>query len=301
MNKILKYKKVLLGVSLVLMLVGAGCLLCFKLKPGIDFTSGSLWQIQASGVSVGDLKQFVEEELGVEEINILSDEGGQVFTMTLKELTNEEHMSLLSKLKTRFGESVVEQDFSSISPTVSEELRTKAWWAIGLVLLGISLYVAFAFRKVSEPVSSWKYGLITLLSLSHDVLIPAGLFAVLGAYFGVTIDINFMVALLVVMGFSVHDTIVVFDRVRENLTKWGTKMGLEELIDKSIIQTIVRSINTSLTLFLVLIAIYIWGPINLKFFILAILVGTIVGAYSSIFVASPMLLLVNRKKKQKNR
>ena len=296
MNKILKYKKVLLGISLLLTLVGAGFLFYFGLKPGIDFTSGSLWQIQAPGVSVGDLKQFVGEELGMGEINVLSDEGGQVFSMTLRELTNEERIDGLSKLKTRFGESVVEQDFSSISSTVSEELRTKAWWAIGLVLLGISLYIAFAFRKVSQPVSSWKYGLITLLTLCHDVLLPAGLFAILGAYWGVTIDINFMVALLVVMGFSVHDTIVVFDRVRENLTKWEAKISLEELIDKSIIQTIVRSINTSLTLFFVLIAIYIWGPINLKFFILAILVGIIAGAYSSIFVASPMLLFVDRKK-----
>jgi preprotein translocase subunit SecF len=282
------------------MLAGAGCLLAFGLRPGIDFTSGSLWQIQVPGISVEDFRQFMGQDLGMGEVNVLSDEGGSVFTVTLRELSNEERMDVLAKLKAKFGEGVVEQDFSSISPTVSKELTTKAWWAIGLVLLGISLYVAFAFRKVSQPVSSWKYGLITLLSLAHDVLIPAGLFAVLGAYRGVAVDINFMVALLVVMGFSVHDTIVVFDRVRENLTKWGDRIGLEELIDKSITQTIVRSINTSLTLFIVLVALYIWGPINLKFFVLAILVGTIAGAYSSIFVASPMLLFVNRKKGPKS-
>jgi len=296
MNKVLKYKKVLLGISILLVLVSAICLFSFGLKPGIDFTSGSFWQIQAPGVSADDLKQFIGQDLGMGEINVLSDEEESIFSITLKELSDDERIETLAKLKTKFGEGVVEQDFSSINPTVSKELTTKAWWAIGLVLLAISLYVAFAFRKVSQPVSSWKYGLITLFSLAHDVIIPAGLFAVLGAYGGVTVDINFMVALLVVMGFSVHDTIVVFDRIRENLIKWGAKMSFEELIDKSITQTIIRSINTSLALILVLIAIYVWGPINLKYFILAILVGSIAGVYSSMFAASPMLLLVNRKK-----
>ncbi|MDD5710514.1 MAG: protein translocase subunit SecF [Candidatus Colwellbacteria bacterium] len=298
MEKILKYKKILLGVSILLILASAACLLSFGLEPGIDFTSGSFWQIYATGVSADDLRQFLGRDLELGDINIMSDEGTNIFSVTLRELSENERVDILSKLKAKFGETVAEQDFSSISPAVSKELTHKAWWAIGLVLLGISLYVAFAFRKVSQPVSSWKYGLLTLLSLVHDVIIPAGLFAILGAYHGVTVDINFMVALLVVMGFSVHDTIVVFDRIRENLTKWGAKMDFEELIDKSIVQTIVRSINTSLALILVLISIYIWGPINLKYFILAILVGSVAGVYSSMFVAAPALLFVSRKKRR---
>lgn len=297
MNRILKYKKILLSTSLVLVLASAVCLLVFGLKPGIDFTSGSFWQIQAPGVSPDNLRQFLGHDLGIGEVNILSNEEESLFSITLRELSNEERIEILSQLKAKFGEGITEQDFSSISPAVSKELTTKAWWAIGLVLLAISLYVAFAFRKVSQPVSSWKYGFFTLFSLAHDVLIPAGLFSLLGAYQGVTVDINFMVALLVVMGFSVHDTIVVFDRIRENLTKWGNKMGFEELVDKSIIQTFVRSLNTSLTLILVLIAIYLWGPVNLKYFILAILVGAVAGVYSSMFVASPMLLFTSRRKR----
>jgi preprotein translocase subunit SecF len=298
MNKVLRYKKVLLGISILLCLVSIVVLFVFRLKPGIDFTSGSLWQVQIPGATAEELRSFISEDLKMGEVGVLSDESGDNFSITLKTLTDTERSQALSELKTKFGDGIIEQDFSSISPAVSRELSNKAWWAIGLVLLGISLYIAFAFRKVSHPVSSWKYGLITLFTLAHDVLIPAGVLSVLGAYYGISVDINFIVALLVVMGFSVHDTIVVFDRVRENLTKLGGRVSFEELIDKSIVQTIVRSINTSLTLFFVLISVYIWGPVNLKFFILTILVGTIAGAYSSIFVASPMLLFVNKKEQK---
>jgi preprotein translocase subunit SecF len=164
------------------------------------------------------------------------------------------------------------------------------------VILGISLYIAFAFRKVSHPVQSWKYGLITLATLVHDTVIPAGLFAVLGRFAGVEIDINFLVALLLVMGFSVHDTIVVFDRIRENLRIGiGKQSSFEELVNTSVNQTMARSINTSLTLVLVLLALYFFGSAVLSYFILAILVGVIFGTYSSIFVASPLLTLWKRK------
>ncbi|MBU2101262.1 protein translocase subunit SecF [Patescibacteria group bacterium] len=297
MKKILKYKNVFMGFSLSIALISAILVAYFGFKPGIDFTSGSLWQLKIPDVSVEELKTFSAEELGLEGISISSEEG-QVFSITMREISDQERQAMLQTLKDKYGEETMEQDFWSVSPTVSEELRTKALWAITLVLLSISLYIAFAFRKVSHPVSSWKYGFITLLTLSHDVLIPAALFAFLGAYHGVTVDTNFMVALLVVMGFSVHDTIVVFDRIRENLVKWERKLELEELVDKSITETIARSINTSLTLILVLFAIYLWGPLNLKFFILAILVGTIAGTYSSIFVASPLLLIAGKRAKK---
>ena len=157
-------------------------------------------------------------------------------------------------------------------------------------MLGISLYIAFAFRKVSYPIKSWKYGIITLITLFHDVIIPAGLLAVLGRRLGIEIDTNFVVALLVVMGFSVHDTIVVFDRIRENLLLQKNRLDLPVIINNSVNQTFVRSINTSLTLILVLLALFFFGPVTLKYFILTILVGTTVGTYSSIFVASPLLL-----------
>jgi len=165
-----------------------------------------------------------------------------------------------------------------------------------LVLLGISLYIAFAFRRVSRPVSSWKYGIITLLTLFHDALIPAGLMALLGWLYGAEVGINFIVAILVVMGFSVHDTIVVFDRIRENIQlEKNSNSGFAELVNKSVLQTFARSINTSLTLVLVLLALYFLGADSLRNFILIILVGVVVGTYSSIFVASPLLVLAEKK------
>ncbi len=176
----------------------------------------------------------------------------------------------------------------------------KALWALGINLFAISLYVAYAFRKVSYPVSSWKYAFITLITLFHDAIIPVGLMAFLGHFKGVEIDTNFIVAVLTVIGFSVHDTIVVFDRIRENLRKAGTLKGnFGDLVNTSIHETFARSLNTSLTLFIVLVALIVLGAGSLYYFILTILVGTVVGTYSSIFVASPLLVLWNRNLQKK--
>ena len=295
MKKLLKYRNVFLSFSLLLALVGLVLVLVLGFKPGIDFTSGSLWQVKVPESSSDQIRQVFAEDLNIDELSVAADSGGEVYTLTLQELNDQQRGEIVVVLQEKFGEGVEDLDFWSVSPTVSKELRSKAMWAIILVLLGISLYIAFAFRAVSKPISSWKYGLITLLTLSHDVLIPAGLFVLLGHFAGVTVDTNFMVALLAVMGFSVHDTIVVFDRIRENLIKFRNRMSLQEVIDKSIIDTVARSINTSLTLIVVLMAIYLWGPIGLKYFILAILVGTVAGTYSSIFIASPLLLWVGKR------
>ncbi|PIR98425.1 MAG: protein translocase subunit SecF [Candidatus Colwellbacteria bacterium CG10_big_fil_rev_8_21_14_0_10_41_28] len=297
MKKILKFKKVFLGFSLLLALSSGIVILIYGFNPGIDFTSGSLWQIRVPESSSEEVRDFIETEYGIDKISIAFDETENIYTLTFKEINDTERKEIISGFEEKFGEGVEDLDFWSVSPTVSQELKDKAKWAIGLVLLGISLFIAFAFRKVSRPISSWKYGIITLITLSHDVLIPAGLFSLLGTYAGVTVGTNFMVALLVVMGFSVHDTIVVFDRIRENLTRYGNKLGLEEIVDKSVIDTLARSINTSITLIFVLVAIYLWGPVSLQYFILAILVGTIAGTYSSIFVASPLLILAKGKGK----
>ena len=181
--------------------------------------------------------------------------------------------------------------FQSISPSVGANLRNNSIIAIILVLVGISLYIAFAFRKASRPISSWKYGWITLLTLFHDVAIPAGMLAILGHFANVQIDSDFIVALLVVMGFSVHDTIVVFDRIRENLLNHRGKMPFATIVNDSVNQTLARSINTSLTLILVLLALYFVGPADLQYFVLTLLVGVTTGIYSSIFIASPALVV----------
>jgi preprotein translocase subunit SecF len=198
-------------------------------------------------------------------------------------------------MTTKFG-AVEELSFQTIGSAIGAELVNKALWALGVNLFAISLYVAYAFRKVSFPVSSWKYAFITLITLFHDALIPVGMMAFLGHFLGVEIDANFIVAILLVIGFSVHDTIVVFDRIRENLRRSGgaAKANFADLVNTSIHETFARSLNTSLTLIIVLTALLVLGTGSLHYFILTILVGTIVGTYSSIFVAAPLLVLWNR-------
>ena len=162
-----------------------------------------------------------------------------------------------------------------------------------LVILGIVLYITFAFRKVSEPISSWKYGLVAIAALVHDVLIPTGVFAVLGHFLGYEVDTLFVTALLVILGFSVHDTIVVFDRVRENLRHSTGRKPFDQIVGESVSQTFTRSINTSLTTLLALIVLYFFGGSTTEHFSLALIIGIAAGTYSSIFIGSPLLVTLN--------
>jgi len=296
MELLLKHKNAILTASVLLVVVSVASILIFGFRLGIDFTSGSLWQIRIQDTEASELRLFFQDNLEVEQVNISFDEANSVYAITLREISENERQEFLGQLQDNF-QGVESLEFSTISPSISSELRQKAEQAIILVIVGISLFVSFAFRKVSEPIKSWKYGLITLITLFHDVAIPAGVFAILGTVAGIAIDTNFMVAMLFVMGFSVNDTIVVFDRIRENLLiskEENKRMSLKEVVDKSISETVVRSLNTSLTLIFVLLALYFLGPIGTRLFILAILIGTVAGTYSSIFVASPLLLLAER-------
>ena len=169
-------------------------------------------------------------------------------------------------------------------------MKQKSVNAIFFVLLAIVLYISWAFRKVSRPVESWKYGLGAVIALAHDVLITAGVFSVLGHFYGIEVGIPFIAALLTILGFSVHDTIVVFDRTRENLLKSSKNEQFAEIVNKSLNETLVRSINTSMTVIITLLAIYLFGGASIKYFALALLVGVTFGTYSSIFVASALLV-----------
>lgn len=280
-----------LGFSGVLILASIVLVSVFGLRPGIDLTGGTQWQVALSG-SVTDVqvKAALKAVSGVEPfVKTLEDNS---FIIRLPHLSDQERSAYLAALK-QLG-SVDEKSFSNIGPTVGAELSRKAFWAIGGVLVMISLYIAWAFRKVTKPIRSWKYGIVTLVTLFHDVVIPAGFLAYLGWTIGVEVDTNFIVALLVVMGFSVHDTIVVFDRIREHLLRGKKNLSLAQVVNESVNETFVRSVNTSLTLILVLIALLFFGPQPLFYFILTILIGTVFGTYSSIFVASPLLYLWGR-------
>ncbi len=301
---IIGHRKIYLTISGLLVLSAFIAIIVFGFQQGIDFNGGTLWQLRTTNnlpdrqagqqLTTNNLKAFFETDLGVKNAIIFPAEN-QSFLVRLPHISEEEHQFYLEAIKTKFGETE-ELSFQNIGPAIGQELKTRAFWAIGLVILGISLYIAFAFRKVSYPVKSWKYGIITLMTLFHDITIPAGLLAILGWKLGVEIDTNFVVALLVVMGFSVHDTIVVFDRIRENLMLQRGRFDLATVINSSVNQTFSRSVNTSLTLVLVLVALFFFGPITLHYFILTLLVGVIVGTYSSIFIASPLLLYLGYSK-----
>ncbi|OGY98560.1 MAG: protein-export membrane protein SecF [Candidatus Liptonbacteria bacterium RIFCSPLOWO2_01_FULL_56_20] len=289
---IVGHKKIFLTISVALIAAAVIVIVAFGFRAGIDFNGGTLWRFAISGSepSMQDLEATFTSDLGVSEVRVNYDSGRGNFLARLPAITEQDHQKFLDLLTGKYP-AFSELSFQSIGPSVGAELKRRSLIAIGLVLVGISLYIAFAFRKVYRPVSSWKYGWVTLASLLHDVLIPAGLLAILGRFARVEIDTNFVVALLVIAGFSVHDTIVVFDRIRENLFLDRGKTGFGEIVNQSINQTLARSINTSLTLILVLLALYFTGPANLHYFVLTLLVGVTTGIYSSIFMASPLLLV----------
>ena len=299
MLNIIGNKNTFIGISAVAVAIVLAAIVLFGFHEGIDFRGGTLWSISIrdAGVSAAELEQAFRDELGVVDVRVAQEAAGG-FLVKLPALDEAQHRDYGEKLAIRFPE-MEERSFQSIGPSVGAELRTNAMIAMVLVLLGISLYIAFAFRKVMRPVSSWTYGWITLVTLFHDVAIPAGMLAALGRYRGIEIDGNFVVALLVVMGFSVHDTIVVFDRIRENLFQDRGKSPFTKVVNDSVNQTIARSVNTSLTLILVLVALYVAGPATLTYFVLTLLVGVTTGIYSSIFVASPLLVVWQRFRGQK--
>ncbi len=277
---IIGHKYIFLTISGLLVLAAVLAIGYFGLKQGIDFVGGAQWQVKlvgSSNLGISDLQKIYPEATIVEESSTKS------FIIRAKTIDRE----LVKKLGT-----AEELSYEEIGPAVGSELRRKALWAFVGVLLIISLYIAIAFRKVSRPVSSWKYGLITLVTLFHDALIPIGVIAYLGQSGLIELNTNIVVAVLVIMGFSVHDTIVVFDRIRENIKlAKNPAADFNGLVNKSVNETLVRSINTSLTLVIVLLALLFLGAAGLTYFILTILIGVIVGTYSSIFVASPLLTL----------
>lgn len=307
----MKYRKIWYIFSGLLVLASLFSVFYFGLKLGIDFTGGSLLEVEfnppAGGAAGGRPEisslQKIVEGLGFGNVS-LQPTGDNGLLVRLKNLNEEEHQKLLSALASTG--SLNEIRFDSIGPVIGKELQRKSIYAIVMVVVMIILYIAFAFRKVSagsprgdRGVSSFKYGLMAVVALIHDVSLPTGVFAVLGKYFGVEIDILFITAILTVLGFSVHDTIVVFDRIRENLKK-DVGADFENTVGISLKQTIVRSINTSLTVLLVLFALFFFGGESTKYFSLALIIGVAIGTYSSIFLASPLLVTLykfqNRKK-----
>ncbi len=296
MFNLVKNKNYFFAFSGLLVAGSVLALIIWGLKPGLDFTGGSLLEIEY--LNPPPANQIIEQKLySVVGQVVLTPIGERGLIIKMKHIDEDTHQAVVKSLKESEGKTdgltLEEKRFETMGPTISAELKKKSFLAIVFVILAIILYIAFAFRKVSRPVSSWKYGVCAVLALIHDVMIPSGIFAALGHFKGVEIDTLFVTALLTILGFSVHDTIVVFDRIRENLIKFSRET-FEEVVNRSVNQTAVRSVNTSLTVLLVLLAVFFLGGVTTKYFVLALIIGVIFGTYSSIFIASPLLVMWHR-------
>lgn len=291
---IVKYRKIFYILSALLILGSIFSIYSFGLKQGVDFAGGSLLSINFEGkVPTQDEVYQALVLLNLKDASLRSSDNG--FIVRLREISQPEKDAIMNSL-TNLGYQPIEKTFSSVGPILGKEALQKSWISIALVILVIVCFIAFAFRKVSKPISSWTYGLVAIFALLHDVLVPTGVFALLGYLYGFEIDTLFITALLVILGFSIHDTIVVFDRVRENLAhneEYNEKKDFETIVGESISQTLIRSLNTSLTTLLAIVALYVWGPETVKNFSLTLIIGITVGTYSSIFIGSPLLVTIN--------
>jgi len=291
---VIKYRKLFVSLSALMVIGGVVLVSVFGLNLGIDFTGGSLAEI-----SYPDGRPDVVEintslaDAGYDFATVLPTEDNGVFVKS-RDLTEVERIGIFEALSIGGEFPIEEKSFTSIGPSLGKELARKATWALIIVALAIILFIAYAFRGVSKPVSSWRYGFIAVIALIHDVILTSGVFVLISQFTGATADSLFVVALLTVLGLSVNDTIVVFDRVRENLRESKNKT-FEEIVGGSLYQTIARSVNTSLSTIIVLVALFIFGQDSTKMFALTLAFGMLFGTYSSIFLASPLLVFMQPK------
>ena len=290
--KILDTKKYWFTFSGVLIAISLVAIGLWQFKYGIDFTGGTLVTYRfEKEVSVSELTKTVAQAVPNVVVSIQqTPEGANL--VRLPTVTDDDHARLTAAVIEAHGG--VEEGFENIGPTVGKELREKAVSSLIIVFIGILVYMAIAFRRVTRPVSSWVYGAITILTAFHDVIIPLGLFAILGRFGNVVVDSAFVAAILTIMGYSINDTIVVLDRVRENLIR--TDGTFTEIVERSVHQSFARSLNTTATTLLALIAIYFFGGESLRYFSLALIAGIATGAYSSLFIAAPLLVVWERYK-----
>lgn len=295
--RVIHYRRYWFALSALLVAVSIVFIAVWGLRLGIDFTGGSLieWQFTGARPEKTALESEIKQ-VGIDRAQLqpLGDDG---FLARLPFIDASTHTILADRLQKAFGDTWREERFETIGPSISNELKTNTLYAIVLVSLAIVFYVAWAFRRVSEPVSSWKYGVCAIISLLHDIIIPTGVFAVLGRFAGIEVDVLFVTALLTILGYSVNDTIVTFDRIRENIIK-RRHDAFGDIVDDSINATVSRSVNTTLTTLLALVAVYLFGGETTRSFALALIIGITSGAYSSIFLASPLLVTWYRFKER---
>jgi preprotein translocase subunit SecF len=304
---VVKYRKLFYSLTALVVAFSIFSIVYYGLNFGIDFKGGAIAEVSYQNRPAKQDVQSAVSALNLGEFTILPS-GDNSYIIRTRDLTNTERQAFISAIGvsqastqgtstasttvSNFGGTL--KRFDSVGPVLGQELAQKSGMSIIFVIIAIVLFITFAFRRVSEPVSSFKYGLVAIIALVHDVIVPTGIYAFLGRNGGFEVDALFVTAILVILGFSVHDTIVVFDRTRENLKHAPSRKPFEDIVGESVSQTFGRSINTSLTTVLSLIALYIFGPESTKNFSLVMMIGIIAGTYSSIFLGSPLLVTLQK-------
>jgi len=289
MNNLMKYKIWYLVFSAVIILPGIVALLVWGLNMSVDFTGGSVFRYEfESGINPDDLRKvYSEKNIDVEAV---VPESGNKYSIRTKPVEPQRNNEIKEAVSAVFPNSK-QLSFETVGPSIGAETTRSAFVALSWAVVGIMAYIAFAFRNVPKPYSSFRFGVSAVVAMLHDAFVLVGLFAILGHFKNVEVDGLFITAVLTVLGFSVHDTIVVFDRIRENLGKLPKTMNFEDVTNYSVAETLSRSVATSLTVIFTLTALYVLGGDTIKMFVLAMLVGIVSGTYSSIFNASPILVI----------
>jgi preprotein translocase subunit SecF len=297
---IIKHKVLFVSISGALVALALIALAVFGLKIGIDFKGGALTEVTYTGSRPSQTQ--VESDIAPLNYGavVVQPTGQAGYIIKSRALSDDEHTALLSALSENGKSPLTETNYTSIGPSVGQQLAEKAVIAIIVVVLAIICFIAFSFRKVSQPVSSWKYGIIAIVALLHDVTIPTGIYVLFCKFAGAEVDTLFVVALLTILGLSVSDTIVIFDRIRENLRHdKSARNNFSETVGKSLDQSFTRSLATSLSVIFALLSLYFFGPDSTKYFALVLVAGMFFGTYSSIFLASPLLVFSEERQRRK--
>lgn len=289
--RIIQKRSWFLVPAAVILVATVVALSAWGLRFGLDFTGGSLLEVQYDDYrpSLSEVQEALQE---AELSGLLIQPAEDSILIRFQENDEAAHQAALSGLERLAEERGVgfrELQFEAVGPSIGQELKRKSFNAMTLALIVIILYISLAFRKVSRPVESWKYAVVAIVALVYNIIFTLGAFAFLGRFYGVEVNLPFIAALLTILGYCVNDTIIVFDRIRENLPK--SHEDFENTVNRSVNQSISRSVNTSFTVLLSLVAIFLFGGESIRDFTLAMIIGIVIGAYTSIFTASPLLVI----------
>lgn len=284
--RLMRYRKWYYLISSVLLILSIVALIFGGLKPSIDFTGGS--RIELSGINDATKVSDYIVSKGIEKTQSQRI-GGDRVSVRMPQISEEKHRELNNDIKKSLGQGVEVVSFETVGPTISKDITRNAVVAVTIAVLIIIIYVGYSFRKVPKPATSWEFGITSVLALIHDTLIVIGIFAMLGYYYGIEVDPLFITGLLTIISFSVHDTIVIFDRVRELIIRGGP-ISFEEMVDQSLTEMLPRTLVTSFLVWIVLLILFLFGGESVRYFVLTMTIGVFVGTFSSLLVASPLLV-----------